>query len=51
METLTLHQHGILTQKFRKTSKNKSHKTEWEREQNNTLQISTDIRHSDLKSV
>jgi hypothetical protein len=44
METLTLHQHGILTQKIPKTSKNKSHKNKWEEEQNSTLPISTDTR-------
>jgi len=34
MEKSTHHQHGILTQKFRKNSKHKSHRTEWEKEQN-----------------
>jgi hypothetical protein len=50
METSTLHQHGILTQNSEKTSKHKSHRTEQEKEQNSTPQISTDTRRFDSKN-
>ena len=50
IETPTHHHHGILKQKFRKTSKHKSHRTEQEKEQNSTPQISTDTRRFDSKN-
>jgi hypothetical protein len=50
METSTLHQHGILTQNSEKTSKHKSHRTEREKEQNSTPQISTDTQRFDSKN-
>ncbi len=50
MRTLTLHQHGILTKNSEKF-KEQITQNQWKKEQNSTLQISADIRHSDSKSV
>ncbi len=50
IETSTHHHHGILKQKFRKTSKHESRKNEQEKEQKSTPQISADTRRLNSKN-
>jgi hypothetical protein len=52
METLTLHQHSILTHNSKNFNEQITQNCmKKKKEQNGTLQISAEIHHSDAKSV